>query len=208
MAEIVKYEPKLPKLEELYSSIEKQEGLSELATLLNAPPPQAWIQEHPIAKGVKYIPIEIQEFIMSKVFGDWYTEIRDVKLIANSVAVTIRVWYWYAFKPESAGEWRWTEGVGAVPLQTDKDFGATDFNHIKSNAVQIGLPAAKSYAFKDAVESLGKIFGKDLNRKHGMDYYNLLYTKDGGLRFPVDSSAPELEEEDESDLPEIMRKKK
>lgn len=208
--EITKHEAQpLPKLEELYGDLALQKGVSELATLLNAIPPKQWIQEHPIAKNVLYIPIEIQEFLMTRIFGDWFVEVKDIKLIANSVSVTLRVNYWWHFKPNEVGEWRWTEGVGAAALQTEKGAGATEFDKIKSNAVQIGLPAAKSYAFKDAVESLGRIFGKDLNRKHGMDYYSLLYTKDGQERFnPVEVTAPEVEHvSEDTDLPDFLRKK-
>ena len=35
-------------------------------------------------------------------------------------------------------------------------------------------PAAESYAIKDAAEKLGKIFGKDLNRKDVIGYESLL----------------------------------
>ena len=34
----------------------------------------------------------------------------------------------------------------------------------------MAAPAAESYAIKDAVEKLGKLFGKDLNRKDSMGY--------------------------------------
>ena len=37
----------------------------------------------------------------------------------------------------------------------------------------IAAPMAKSYAIKDAAEMLGKLFGKNLNRKEDIDYTHL-----------------------------------
>ena len=65
------------------------------------------------------------------------------------------------------------DGIGACPLQTDQGAGAIEFNKIKSNAIMLAAPAAESYAFKDAAEKIGKIFGKDLNRKDEIGYMSL-----------------------------------
>lgn len=37
----------------------------------------------------------------------------------------------------------------------------------------MALPGAESYAIKDAAEKIGRVFGKDLNRKELMAYENL-----------------------------------
>jgi hypothetical protein len=189
MANIVAVEPrKLPKLEALYEDIEGQSYLSEIAVFMNQPPSPKWIKKNKFANDTLYIPIERQEFMMTYFFGDWYTEVISYKELANSITAHVRVHYLHP-----SGEWRWADGVGAVPIQIKKEGnGATDFANMNSNAVQIGLPAAKSYAFKDAVESLGKIFGKDLNRKDGMDYYNILGAD--GNRFEIsEEQAAEIE---------------
>ena len=62
------------------------------------------------------------------------------------------------------------DGIGASPLQTNKDAGAIEFDKIKSNAVMLAAPSAESYAIKDAAEKLGKLFGKDLNRSDKIMY--------------------------------------
>ena len=90
-------------------------------------------------------------------------------LMANSSVVTVRLHY---LDPIS-GEWDWQDGIGAAPLQTDKDAGATDWQKIKSDAVMKSVPAAESYAIKDAAEKLGKLFGKDLNRADKILYDTL-----------------------------------
>jgi hypothetical protein len=192
MADIVKVESKLRewvengtpiKVEDLYGDVEQQAYVSHLATILNTPPKKEWLK---VNNGIQYLPIEKQEFLMSYFFGEYRVEVKDVKVIANAVAVTVRVHYFYNFKG-SKPEWRYTDGVGAVPIQVNKGSSPNDFSQIKYNAIQIGLPAAKSYAFKDAVESLGAIFGKDLNRKNGIGYGALLEIN-GGVRFEFEST--------------------
>ena len=160
-------------------SLALREQDNALNVLLNEPPSDTWIAEHPYAKGVRFIPIARLEWLMTRVFIKWHIEVREVSLIANSIGVTVRVHY---LNPTN-GEWQWMDGVGAVAMQVDKEAGATDFSRIKSNAVQIGLPAAKSYAFKDAVETIGKLFGKDLNRRDLIDYRPML------TQFPEDEPA-------------------
>lgn len=161
----------LPKVADLYKdeALMDAEKDGSLLLLVNCNPPSKWIQEHPITK-TPYIPIEKIEFLLTKIFGRWWVEIKDSKLIANSVAVTVRLFY---VNPIS-GNTEWQDGIGAQPLQTDKGFGATDFNAIKSSAVSMALPSAESYAVKDAAEKIGKLFGKDISRKSSMDYEKML----------------------------------
>lgn len=151
----------LPKIDDLYGDVELASKFNELNRLLNCNPKQEWIKINPFAQNSKYIPIGIIEYLLTSIFIQWKVEIKEVKLIANSVLVVLRVW---AVNPIS-GEWEWQEGIGAAPLKTAKGAGATDFEKILDSSVQTGAPAAESYAIKDACEKWGKIFGKDLNRK-------------------------------------------
>jgi len=61
-------------------------------------------------------------------------------------------------------------------MQNDAEAAASDMTKIKSNAVQIGLPAAESYAIKDAAEKIGPLFGKDLNRRDAIVGFRGSYT--------------------------------
>lgn len=162
------YKRDLPKISDLYADKEMIIKDTQLAIILNSEPKQEWVKTHPMIKA-KYIPIEIVEYLLTRIFGRWKVEIKESKLLANSVTCTVRLWY---IDPIS-GEWEWQDGIGASPLQTDKEKGAVDFNFIKSGAVMMAAPAAESYAIKDAAEKLGKIFGKDLNRKDAIGYDSL-----------------------------------
>lgn len=161
---------KLPTIEELYTSdnlpVVRKDALFQV--LVNQEPKKEWIKVHPMTKE-PYIPIERVEWLLTNIVGRYRVEIKDTKQIANSVTVTIRLHYF----DQIHNEWTFHDGIGSAPLQTNKGAGAVDWNAIKSNAVQIGAPAAESYAIKDAAEKIGKIFGKDLNRKEVISYEHL-----------------------------------
>jgi hypothetical protein len=175
---------KLPALKELYSDTELKVVQNELNVLLNNPPAKSWIKDHPYAKKdviidgkkvkvpLKYIAIERIEWLLTKIFIRWHVEIKTVQIIANAVSVTVRLYY----QDVVTKEMLWQDGVGAMALQVDSGAGAIEFDKIKSSAVMIAAPAAETYAVKDAAEKIGKIFGKDLNRKDEIGYDNLLNT--------------------------------
>ena len=153
-------ENKLPALQDLYNDKALAKKESDLNTLLNHEPKKEWLRLHPVAKGVKYLPIERIEYLLTSIFQVWNVEIKEIKLIANSVVVTVRLYY----KNPLTGDMQFHDGIGASPLQTEKNAGAIEFDKIKSNAVMLAAPAAESFAVKDAAEKIGKLFGKDLNR--------------------------------------------
>lgn len=157
---------KLPALKDIYSDKLEIKKNQELNMILNADPKTEWIKSHPFITGYKYLPVERLEYLMTMIYGKWTIEVKAVQLIANSVTVTVRVHY----LDPITGQMEWIDGVGASPIQTDKEAGAIDFNKMKASAIQMSAPSAKTYAFKDAVETLGKIFGKDLNRKDLISY--------------------------------------
>lgn len=177
---------KLPSISELYTTdLELLDKQNDLNLLLNQEPKKEWMKDHPIAKvefkdasgnkvkvPVKYLPIERIEWLLTNIFISWKFEILREGLIANSAYVTGRLHY----RNPITGEWDWMDGTGAQPLQTESGAGATEFDKIKSSAVQISLPAAESYAVKDAAEKLGKLFGKDMNRADKIAY-DTLYGK-------------------------------
>jgi len=157
---------KLPALKDIYSDKLEIRKNQKLNMILNADPKQEWVKLHPIITGYKYIPVERQEYLMTMIFGKWKIEVKNAQLIANSVVVTVRVHY---LDPVT-GDWDYTDGIGASAIQIDKGEGVIDFSKMKKSAIEMGAPLAKTNAFKDAVETLGKIFGKDLNRKDLISY--------------------------------------
>lgn len=149
---------KLPTLKELNMSPEIAAKLDLLNGYLDQEPPPSFIR----TKGnIADIPIDKVEFLLTKIFQQYKVEVIDYKIMFNSATVQVRLHY---LNPLT-GEWLYHDGLGAVGIQTDAGASASDMGAIKSDGVMKALPAAKSYAIKDAADHLGKIFGKDLNRK-------------------------------------------
>lgn len=147
----------------------------EFLSVVNQEPPKQFIKEHPIAKGVKYLPIDKVELMLTKIFQTWYVEVLKTGQLLNSIEVTIRLHY----KHPISNEWLHQDGVGASPIQVDKGENASNLSAIKNNAIMLALPAAKSFATKDAAENIGKVFGRDINRKDTMAFIPSYSTRQG-----------------------------
>lgn len=159
-------------LSDIHFNLEEAKSYDGLNKILASHPPENWIKEHPITKG-KYIQISTVEMLLRKVFQRTRTEVIDIRVIANAVAVHIRLHY----KDPVSGEWDYQDGLGAVAIQVEKGSPAMDFNKTKSDAIQKNLPAAESYAIKDAAEKLGSLFGANLNRKDEIEFKPSYTTK-------------------------------
>lgn len=174
MSNIEKHTPRqLPKLEELYNDVELAGKFNDLNKLLNCQPKQEWIKQNKFANNSNYLPVGIIEYLLTSIYIKWRVEVKEVAVIANSVVVTVRL---YVLDPVT-GEWDWQDGVGASPIQTAKGAAATDFSQVNTSAVQMAAPAAETYAFKDAAEKFGRLFGKDLNRNDVINYESMLNNK-------------------------------
>lgn len=166
---------KLPTLSELHHAPDVAFKNDQLNLLLNQEVPAKWIKFHPTAKvkndkgetvPLPYIPIDKVEFLLTKIFQDWEVEIIREGVMFQSIYVTIKL----TVTNPLTGKKKSQYGVGACPVQTDSGKSAADLAAIKSNAVQLALPAAESYAIKDAAEKFGKIFGKDLSRRDTLPF--------------------------------------
>lgn len=158
---------KIPLIADIYEDRALVTKQNELNIVLNSEPAPAWIKEHPMVSWLKYLPIERVEYLLTCIFARWESHIKEVKLIANSIVVTIEL---RCQNPLDPTDWIIQTWVWAMPIQTEKWAWAINFDKMRSNAIQIWAPAAESYAIKDAAEKLWKIFGKDLNRKDVISY--------------------------------------
>lgn len=154
-------EKQLPTLQDLHHEAEAAFKNDQLNLLLNQPVPEKWIKQHPFAKNVTYLPIDKIEFLLTRIFQQWKVEVLSFSALFNSVAVHVRLHY---LNPVD-GNWYHHDGLGAVGVQTDAGKPASDLGAIKQDAIMKALPAAESFAVKDAAEKLGVLFGKNLNRK-------------------------------------------
>ena len=159
----------LPTLKELHHDPETAFANDQLKLLLNQPPHASWIKKNKYAKNAEYLPIDKTEFLLDYIFQEWRVEVKDVAQLFNSVRVTVRLHY----KNPVLNEWSFHDGVGAKTLQSVSESGPlkTDWSNISVNACEMALPIAKSAAIKDAADHLGKLFGRDLNRKGTVAFY-------------------------------------
>jgi hypothetical protein len=194
---VVKPKYAMPSLQELYDDKIEIVKQNKLNIILNAEPKIDWIKSHPFVSGLKYLPIERVEYLLTMIFSRWNVEIKSVQHVANSVVVTVRLFV----QNPITGEMDFQDGVGAAPMQVDKGAGAIDFNKIKSSAIQISAPAAESYAIKDAAEKLGRIFGKDLNRKDTIAYADRLHAS-----IEIATKMSIIEEFEKTESKEAVRK--
>jgi hypothetical protein len=177
----------LPTLQELHYDEVTAFQHDQFNLLLNQPVPEAWVKEHPFAKNVKYLPIDKVEFLLTRIFQNWKVEVISYSALFNSVSVHIRLHLQHPL----TGDWIFHDGLGAVGVQTDKGASASDLSAIKQDAIMKALPAAESYAIKDAAEKLGIFFGKNLNRKDTIGFAGA-YSKEDAE--PTDDKWQELQE--------------
>lgn len=158
----------IPQLTDIISDVDSFAKSDELKQILNVNPPEAWVKKNAYANNSIYLPIDKHETLLDRIFKRWRIEVIKTATMFNAIECTVRVHY---FNPV-LNEWDFHDGVGAKELQTVKDSGnlKPDFSNVGSNAVSMALPIAKSEAIKDACHHIGKIFGRDLNRKDVVDF--------------------------------------
>lgn len=157
----------LPTIADLYEeNLELAFRNDQFNRLMNEQPKPSWIKENPYANNAKYIPIGIIETMLQKIFKRYRIEVLREGTMFNAVYVTVRVHYWNGI----SNTWDYHDGIGAVQLQTKKGSSPAQMENINNQAVMMALPMAKSYAIKDATDHLGKLFGRDLNRKDTMAF--------------------------------------
>ena len=123
-----------------------------------------------------YIPISFIENGLDEIyFGQWDLKVNDYRVIANSLTV----WVTLSVTNPVTLKTQHRDGLGAVPIRLNKGSKPLDFDNIQSDSIKTGLPAAKAYAFKNAVQTLGKNFGRDVSRKEDrIDTYNPIIDND------------------------------
>lgn len=151
---------KIPTLAELHADNPDAFANDKLKTLLNMAPNMMWVKKHPMT-GMPYMPVDKVDHLLDRIYGRWEVSIKSIFQIEQSVCaiITLKVW-----NPHR-NDWDCQDGVGAMPIQVDKDSKASDMSSLKSNAIQLAAPAAVSYAKKDAADNLGTIFGRNVARK-------------------------------------------
>jgi hypothetical protein len=157
----------------------KFEQMDKFLEFINQEPPSNWLESHPLASGVKYLPIDKVELMLTEIFQEWRIELLREGQLLNSVYTAIRLHYKHPING-----WTFQDGIAAVPIKTAKGKNASDMAAILNDAIQTGLPASESFAIKDAADKIGNIFGRNINRKNTIAF-NPSYA-DGGTNFETE----------------------
>lgn len=173
------------KISDFYQDNETAYKGDDFLKLINSQPPQAWIKTHP-SGGFKYLPVDKVELMLTRIFRFWQVEVISWAQIEQSIAVQVRLRYTNPVTGETCVQ----DGLGAAPINSK------NFN------IQIALPAAESFALKDAAEKIGLIFGGNLNRKDTLGYTPMYGQEPKQEAKPIANGKPAAEQSGDS-LPNV-----
>lgn len=177
----------------------------ERELIMASDPNPKWIKRHPTitvqrtnpATGLKesaqleYIPIDKIETLLDIFYLRKSIQVVEQGQLFNAVYVKVRV---RVFDP-TINDWIEHDGVGACEVQTKRGASAADMSAIVNGAVQKALPAAKSYAIKDATDHLGNIFGRNVGRENTIDA-TMIMKSEGAMLKDLSKQASIKEQKD------------
>lgn len=142
-------------------------SLAQFANLLSNAPQQAEVKINTQANNSKYLPISFVENKLDEVFsGLWQIKNFRWQVIANEIVGSIELGVYHPILKE----WIWREGAGATMIQQQKGSDITDISAKHKNTLVKDFPHLKTECLKNAARSLGKMFGRDLNREFEDSY--------------------------------------
>ena len=152
------------------------EALQKFQQMLNAEPDAAGIESTPDKKAQTLVISHVETTLDELFFGHWRTENFKWSTIANEVQASLEL---VVIHPISGYELR-RVGAASVIIMVDKVpdnlFGsdrnrwALNPDNKKANAMDLAFGKLKAECLKNAALSLGKVFGRDLNRKNKDTY--------------------------------------
>lgn len=155
---------------------ETLDSLQKFQTRLNSAPSELAVESTPDRKAQTVVISHIEMTLDELFFGQWKTENFKWNAIANEVQGSIEL---VAVHPVTGFEIRRTGAASIIIMVdrvpdgvtgTDRNQWALNPSNKKANALDMAFPKLKSECLKNAAQSLGKIFGRDLNRKN-VDQY-------------------------------------
>lgn len=153
--------------------------VEEFKLVLTSAPQEAWMKIRKLGgnKTVSYEPIEIKEALADRVFRSW--EVADEKYmnVLNEIVCTVKI---IAVPDYPSAEHMSFTGSASKPVQCDSGAIVHEFpKGKKANALEYCLPAVRSEAIANALETLGNLFGRNTGRKVSNDFgFDLKYKKD------------------------------
>lgn len=134
--------------------------------VLNTEPKPTEISINKFANNSKFIPVGVIERKLDETFLAWQTENFRWSVIGNEITgvISLKVFHPILYT------WISYEGAGAVQIQFKKDTDFTNYANKIQNTLTKDFPHLKAECLKNAAKSIGKAFGRDLNRDETGDY--------------------------------------
>lgn len=143
--------------------------LEKFLKLLHREPKNVQINKQ--ANNSKYIPIDHVETTLDRLyFGLWSTYNFRYQVVANEIVGSIEL---EIIHPLTGLPLRRT-GAGSVPIRQNKGSQLTDITQKIKTALVMDFPHLKAQCLKNAAQSLGKAFGRSLNRDFMAEYKPML----------------------------------
>lgn len=150
--------------------------MESFTTQLNAEPNATELEKTPDGRA-QYLPISFVETTLDELFmGRWEAVNFRWERMLNEIVGSIDLVVTHPFTQEKitrTGVAAYQIMVDAYPSnlpKEDKNKWALNLENKKPNSLDMGFPKLKADCIKNAALSLGKIFGRDINRKKTDSY--------------------------------------
>jgi hypothetical protein len=145
--------------------------LQNFQARLNAAPNPKEVKENKASGMAKYLPISFIEMTLDEYFfGLWETKDFKWQVCGNEIVGSITLRY----KHPVTGDWLERTGAAATMIRLRKDSNVTDISAKIFNALEMDFPHLKADCLVNACRSIGKLFGRDLNRAFEDQYRPLV----------------------------------
>lgn len=141
---------------------ERADALIKHMVRVNEDPPKTHLKTNKLVKSKPlYLPIGRVEQYLDYYFGTlWQVKNFKYQIVVNEIIGDIEL----HVKHPITGEWIVRAGTGAVMIQQYKGADVTDIGQKIKNTLSKDMGHLKAECVKNAAKSLGKVFGRDLNR--------------------------------------------
>jgi len=149
----------------------KLEALQKFMQRLNSEPPAESIDKTADGKARTVTISHVEMTLDELYFGLWETVNFTTEQLLNEVVGHLELVVTHPI----TGEKIHRTGAGAVVITQQRDTPVADFLQYKQkNALDLTYPKLKAECLKNAAQSLGKIFGRDLNRRNADQFKPIL----------------------------------
>lgn len=157
----------------------RYKDLEQFKIVLSSNPDQKWMKSRALGGGktAEYEPIQIKEALADRIFRSWEVSEEKYMNVLNEIVCTVKI---SALPDYPGADYMAFTGSASKPVQCDKGAVPHEFpKGKKANALEYCLPAVRSEAIGNALETLGNIFGRNVARNVQNDFgFDLSYKKD------------------------------